>query len=317
MPELTISPAACRKGLGAAITAAAVVAMSGCQTSPPAPSSSQTLTQARAGFTTNLVSKVKDNDPLETPPQGSGLKLVYYQDPLGKFPAYVSLPKVAGKRYPAIIWITGGFDSSIGDNSWTPGDPDNDQSAMGFRERGIVTMYPSLRGGNNNPGYHEVCYGEVDDVLAAEKYLASLPYVDPSRIYLGGHSTGGTLALLTSESTGVFRAVFSLGPVSSVVNYGNDVLPYDHSNQQENVLRSPALFLNSVTKPTWIIEGEDESSNISSLNYMQQESTNPLIHFMPIPGKDHFSEISVTTPILCSWILNDKGTQFVGPAAKQ
>jgi len=313
MTELNVRSVASRKSLGAAIAAAVLIAMSGCQTSTPASSSDQTLTQARAGFTTNLVSKVKDNDPLEKPPAGSGLKLVYYQDPLGKFPAYVSLPKVPGKRYPAIIWITGGFDSSIGDNSWTRGTPDNDQSAMAFREHGIVTMYPSLRGGNNNPGYHEICYGEVNDVLAAGRYLASLPYVDRSRIYLGGHSTGGTLALLTSESTSGFRAVFSLGPVASVANYGNDSLTYDYSNQQESVLRSPALFLNSVTTPTWIIEGADESSNISSLNYMQKENTNPLVHFMPVPGKDHFSEISVTTPKLCSWILNDKGTQFVGP----
>ena len=64
---------------------------------------------------------------------------------------------------------------------------------MAFPSAGIVTMYPSLRGGNNNPGYIERLCGEVDDVIASGKYLASRPDVDPKRIYLGGHSTGGGL----------------------------------------------------------------------------------------------------------------------------
>ncbi len=35
-------------------------------------------------------------------------------------------------------------------------------------------MYPSLRGGNKNPGYIETFLGEVDDVIAAARYLAQL-----------------------------------------------------------------------------------------------------------------------------------------------
>ena len=62
--------------------------------------------------------------------------------------------------------------------------------------RESIMMFPTLRGGNTNPGAREYLLGEVDDVLAAAEHLARLPYVDPQRIYLGGHSTGGTLALL-------------------------------------------------------------------------------------------------------------------------
>ena len=40
----------------------------------------------------------------------------------------------------------------------------------------------------------------VEDVAAAILQAAQLPYVDASRIYLGGHSTGATLALLTAPS---------------------------------------------------------------------------------------------------------------------
>ena len=68
-----------------------------------------------------------------------------------------------------------------------------------YRRAGIVMMYPSLRGGNDNPGRREGFLGEVDDILAAAEYLARESYVDPGRIYLGGHSTGGTLAMLAAE----------------------------------------------------------------------------------------------------------------------
>jgi dienelactone hydrolase len=80
-------------------------------------------------------------------------------------------------------------------------------------------MFPSLRGGNQNPGQKEGFLGEVDDVLAAADFLVREDYVDPARIYLGGHSTGGTPVMLVAESTPRFRAVLSFGPVNDVRGY--------------------------------------------------------------------------------------------------
>jgi len=116
-------------------------------------------------------------------------------------------------------------------------------------------MYPSLRGGNDNPGFKESFLGEVDDVLAAADFLASQPGIDPNRIYLGGHSTGGTLALLTAESTNKFRAVFSLGPVDDIRGYGTEFIFFDHRNSAELEPRSPANWLYSIQNPTFVIEG--------------------------------------------------------------
>ncbi len=61
-------------------------------------------------------------------------------------------------------------------------------------------MYPSLRGAHDNPGQPEGLFGEVDDMLAAITYARKLDYVDPERVYLVGHSTGATLALLTAAA---------------------------------------------------------------------------------------------------------------------
>lgn len=55
-----------------------------------------------------------------------------------------------------------------------------------------------VRGENGNPGHFEFFYGEAEDAVAAGRYLATLPRVDPKRIYITGHSAGGTLALLAA-----------------------------------------------------------------------------------------------------------------------
>lgn len=53
-------------------------------------------------------------------------------------------------------------------------------------------MIPSFRGEDRNPGSYEMFYGELEDLDAAYDWLAKQPWVDPDRIYLAGHSTGGT-----------------------------------------------------------------------------------------------------------------------------
>jgi acetyl esterase/lipase len=107
-------------------------------------------------------------------------------------------------------------------------------------------MFPSLRGGNDNPGTEEGFLGEVDDVLAAADFLGKQAFVDAKRIYLGGHSTGGTLVLLVAECSDRFRAVFSFGPADNVAGYGPEYLPFDSSNPREIELRSPGRWLASI-----------------------------------------------------------------------
>lgn len=264
------------------------------------------LTRARQGFATELLRKESSGETPETPPPGV-LKLVSYPGPLGDMAAYVSPPPADGKRRPAVIWLFGGFSNSIGDTAWTPGPEANDQSASAFREAGILTMYPSLRGGNRNPGHIETFYGEVDDVIAATRYLASLDYVDPKRIYLGGHSTGGTLALLVAASSDQYRAVFALGPVGDVLGYGSDVLPFEVLNPKEGQLRAPRRWLSAIRNPTFVFEGVQQPGNIGELRSMAVLNRNPLVRFRPIPDRDHFSIIAPLVRELSGKILRDDG----------
>lgn len=288
------------------LIAVALLPLTGCAQGQTARTvAGQTLPDARRGFVTTLMVKSKTPDSVPQPP--AGFQLVHYRAPLGDFPAFVTVPPPGGGRHPAMIWLTGGFSNSIGDDPWAPATPDNDQSARAFPHAGIVTMYPSLRGGNNNPGYLEGEYGEVDDVLAAAKYLISRSDVDPARIYLGGHSTGGTLALLVAESTSGFRAVFAFGPVAGVGEYGADSLPFDYHNKKELYLRAPVLYLNTIGSPTFVFEGASLPGNIESVRKMSSLSTNPKVHFYEVPGLNHFSELAPVTPLVAAEIARDTG----------
>jgi dipeptidyl aminopeptidase/acylaminoacyl peptidase len=216
--------------------------------------SAESLLDTRQGFSTTLVKKEVDGAPVPDPPKNV-LQSVTYNSPVGDLAAYISLSPRDGKRHPAIIWIFGGFSNGIGETAWAPASPDNDQSARAFRDAGIIMMYPSLRGGNRNPGLHESSYGEVNDILSALDYLKKKGYVDPKRIYLGGHSTGATLALLVAESTDQFRSIFTFGPVSDVRAYGANALAFDISKPREFELRAPVKWLNAISKPTFVFEG--------------------------------------------------------------
>jgi acetyl esterase/lipase len=263
------------------------------------------LPEARRGFKTKPVARGNEREPVEEPP-AQLFRIVRYKSPVGPLPAYLSVTPRDGKRRPAIVWITGGDCNSISD-VWSPQRPDNDQSASAFRKAGIVMLFPSLRGGNDNPGVREGYFGEVDDVLAAADYLAKHASVDPQRIYLGGHSTGGTLALLTAEYTDRFRAVFSFGPVDRVGGYGPEYLPFDTANPRELELRDPVRWLHSVRCPVFVFEGTHGQSNIDSLLNLSRQSRNPLVHCHPVKGKDHFSILLPVTRLIAGKILRDDG----------
>ena len=179
------------------ITLIASVVLAGCGANDiaapktPAPSSvaqqppkMPTLTEARQGFKSKLIPDGAEKDSIPDPPPRM-FTLVKYQSPAGKLAAYLTPDPKDGKKHPAIIWITGGDCNSIDEGCWKEGPPSNDQSASAFRKAGIVMMFPSLRGGNDNPGTKEGFLGEVDDVLAAADFLGQAA-VRRSRPHLPG-----------------------------------------------------------------------------------------------------------------------------------
>jgi predicted Zn finger-like uncharacterized protein len=271
---------------------------------PPGAADGPPLLAARKGFVTNLSRRGSAHQPAPNPPPAVFRKLKY-PSPAGDLVAFLTPDPGDGKKHPAIVWVTGGDCNTI-DEVWEPGPPGNDQTASAYRKAGVVMMFPSLRGGNDNPGVKEGFLGEIDDVLAAADFLAKQGYVDPDRVYLGGHSTGGTVAMLAAMSSARFRGVFSFGPVEDVSGYDSDFTPFNARDRGEVEVRSPGRWLHSVSSPLFVFEGMSRG-NLSSLRAMQRASKNPLAHFYAVPGGDHFNILDPLNRLIAGKILADTG----------
>ncbi|WP_338802991.1 prolyl oligopeptidase family serine peptidase [Xenorhabdus griffiniae] len=270
--------------------------------------------EAHNKFKTQIVDNSFVGDGQPAIPPKDIFSLIYYPAEDGNMAAFLSTPPVdKTKKYPAIIWLTGGY-GGIGNDDffWSEHSADNDQSASSFRRDGLVLMIPSFRGENANPGRYEMFYGELRDIESARQYLTKLPYVDPNRIYLAGHSTGGTRSLLASEYSKGFRAVFSLGGIPDLrlrINYGPIpvTVPFDQNDPNEFELRSPRTFLKSIKTPTFYFEGEyaywdefDEVKEIASNKGIP-------LYIYRIKNGDHFNIIRPLNNLIVEKILNDKG----------
>jgi pimeloyl-ACP methyl ester carboxylesterase len=175
-------------------------------------------------------------------------------------------------------------------------------------------MFPTLRGGNSNPGRKEYFLGEVEDVLAAAERLAQLPYVDPARVYLGGHSSGGTLALLVAASGGRFASVFALGPAARIDEYARSIMPVslDRRDSQEGRLRSPVLWMGGITSPTYVIEGTVVPSNRGSFDELcAAAKANRRVACVAVAGEDHFSVIARVTKVIAARVAVPSGSEWI------
>lgn len=266
-----------------------------------------TLAAQRKAHPTQAFGPAGPVEPAPTPPDGV-FSLIHYPAPPGAMAAYVTPRPREGGKHPAIVWITGGDSSSI-DDVWSPADPRDDETAAAYRQAGVVLMIPSLRGGNDNPGRREGFFGEVDDVIAAADWLAKQDYVDPGRIYLGGHSTGGTLALLTDELTSRFRAVFAFGPVADVRQYGGRFIPPGLTDATELRLRSPIYWMTSIQRPTFVIEGAEKPSNAAPVELLTKYRHPPEVKVFIVKGANHFSTLAPLNALIARKILADTGPE--------
>ena len=280
----------------------------------------ETLEEAHKNFKTKIVDGQKtefvpDGKP-GIPPKNSKFSLVNYPSKLGEMPMYITAKENNGEKYPAIIYLNGGF-GGIGDSefSWDEESPKNNyQGEDAFKRDDFVLAIPSVRGENANSGKYEMFYGEIEDLEEARKYVASLPYVDPNRIYLVGHSTGGTKAVLLSEYSKGFRAVFAMGAATELMSlekydYAGMNPPFDRANPREIAVRSSLRYMRSITAPTFHFEGKDDSQPVYRV--MQKVADKYRLPFKSyeITGGNHFNIIYPLTTMIAQKILADTGAK--------
>jgi len=158
-------------------------------------------------------------------------------------------------RYPAVLFLHGGFCFDFSD--W--------EVTKAFRDAGFVVMIPVLRAEQGQPGNFTMFYDEVDDVVAAAEYLRAQSYVDRERVYLAGHSTGGTLTMLASMTYPHFAAAASFSGSPDAVGYTRHALvsggfiPFDYTDPMELQVRSARVYAASFKCPFRIYYGVDET----------------------------------------------------------
>jgi dienelactone hydrolase len=215
------------------------------------PEQTEDYAEARANFHTRLITQgpaPQDWQPERPPP---GVQEIEYVSGTLRLKAWVDKPQAGGAKKPAVLFLHGGF--AFGADDWDQARP--------FRDAGFVTMLPMLRGENGLPGSYSMFYDEVDDALAAAEVLAKQPGVDSNRLYVAGHSVGGTVALLVAMTSKRFRAAasFSGSPDQVAWSRGQEqFVPFDPKNQREFQMRSPLAFAKSFKCPVRIYYGSQE-----------------------------------------------------------
>lgn len=195
--------------------------------------------------------------------------------------AFVDPPSASGTPRPGLVLLHGGF--AFGEGDW--------EMAQPYRSEGYVVLMPVLRGENGQPGSFSLYFDEVDDVLAAADALAQLPYVDDQRIFVAGHSAGGTLAALAAMASDRFNAAAALcGCMDQRLNA--DIAPFDTGDEREFQIRSPLDYAASFQSPARLYFGDQEDWALVSTRQTatRAKQAGLDVQAVSVPG-DHFTAI--------------------------
>jgi dienelactone hydrolase/ribosomal protein L40E len=261
------------------------------------PEQSQDYADARKSFKTKLIRSgpaPQDHAPLVRPADATEIP---FKSGNLTLKAWINLPLPEQKLMPAVIFLHGGF--AFGEDDWDQCKP--------FRDAGFVTMTPILRGENGQPGAYTLFYDEVDDVLAARDELAKVAGVDPQRIFVAGHSAGGTLALLTAMASTKFKACASFSGSPDQIGFirGQEHLaPFDQSDPREFQMRSPLAYPKSFKCPVQLYWGDEELPLSLSNQKLAEKCAKASLDVQAIPVEgDHMSSVDAAMGLAIPFFL--------------
>lgn len=215
--------------------------------------------ERRAAHTTTLRVDAPSPAPYEAGLVPEGVSEVRYRSGDLELLAWLAVPPgaAAGTPAPGVVYFHGAF--ALG--------PKDVAAVQPLLDAGLVVLMPALRGENGNPGRLELLYGELDDAVAAVRWLAARPEVDGRHVYAAGHSIGGGLAaLLALRPDAPLRltaSVVGLYVPATFVRWsrsqGNAALVrFDPQDPAEGSLRTLAPNVRDVVHPHLAFVGEDD-----------------------------------------------------------
>jgi dipeptidyl aminopeptidase/acylaminoacyl peptidase len=180
-------------------------------------------------------------------------------------PGYVFTPKglQAGKRYPGLVMVHGGFHERF-DWRWF-------QLVDTAVSKGYVVIFPEYRGSRGyGPNHYRNEYGITDtaDVLASADYLGKQSFVDPDRLGIIGQSRGGMVTLLAIEKApSKFKVAVDIVGLTDFVAY----MAYKPEYRRQEVAAESAYFKNKLPD-----ENLAAYMEVSPINYVDK-ITAPLL----------------------------------------
>ena len=214
--------------------------------------------------------------------------------------AYIMKPKNfdPNKKYPLFMFQYSGPGSQQVSNSWDGG------NGLWFNhlvQKGYIVACVDGRGtGYKGTKYKKVTYKnlgkyEIEDQIAAAKWLGNQSYIDKSRIGIFGWSYGGYMASLAmTKGADVFKAGIAVAPVTNWRYYDSIYTERFLQTPQENPegydQNSPTTFADLLKGKFLLIHGTADD-NVHFQNSM--EFSEALIQnkkqfeFMAYPDKNH------------------------------
>lgn len=305
--RITLSRRTLLQGVGASaallpLAARAEIAAPQIATPEPPPLLAEDYALARQTFRTRLtvIGPSPDTpEPLDAPP---GAKRITYRSDGRDLVAWMAEPRADGPA-PGVIYLHGG--NVLGSGHW--------ELTQAYRDAGYAVIMPALRGENGQAGAFSGFYDENADVLAAAERLASLPGVDRSRLFIAGHSIGGTQTMLAAMSTTMFRGATAFSGGTDAWRFFArfpEMLCFDAGSEREFEMRSPLCFAGSFKCPVRILYGTEEKrlAAPSEMTANRARDAGLDVQAAAVPG-DHGSALPGETKISLAFFasLSDAG----------
>jgi dipeptidyl aminopeptidase/acylaminoacyl peptidase len=251
------------------------------------------LASARHGFVTKL--RVRGPAPQAyrnvEPPMG--VEEVEYISGGLTLKGWLSAGAEGGPKRLAVVFLHGGW--AFSERDWDDAEP--------FAKAGFVLFVPRLRGENGNPGHYESFLSEVDDAIAAGRFVASQPGVDPRNVFVTGHSIGAILACLAAMLPSPYRASApldgSLDMETRAMLDPDPHIPYDRDDENEVRVRNPLAFPASLRCPVRLYASAG-SRDVNARFAEMAQHAGKTCDLVVVPG-DHLGMVAPAVQQAIAW----------------
>ncbi len=233
---------------------------------------------------------------------------------------WVYLPKntPAGTKLPCVLIAPAGSRMFHG---MLLGDGDKPEHlpwvAAGFAvvSYDISGPYPEEPAGDDQiiqavTAFMQAKFGVSDGLAALDTALAKYPQIDPSRLYVVGHSSAATLSLQLAASSDRFKACVSFAPVLDVAMHLKPVLPtLDRAvpGFAEAVrAASPVSRVDAIRCPVFLFRAEDDRGTPAATTETYRDALRAhgtTVEYVTVPTGGHYdSMIKQGQPKAIAWI---------------